>query len=214
MNEQYQQQYAQPPMQPQAPQQYAQPPMQPQAPQQYAQPPMPPQLKVIKPGKNAVYIGYVVSDPEIRTTQNGNEVCGVRLGLETGMVGADGKAQNEFIEITCWGSAAVYYSKLCKGDWIEVKGTAHNEPFTNNQGVTIDKWKLNGIIAPLPSHLALRIEKAFTRNTTAQVQQAQAPQQYAQPQPQPQPPMQTQAMPQSNLQGFVDIADEAGDLPF
>ena len=41
----------------------------------------------IRPNQNAVYVGYVVADPEMRYTQNGNEVCEVRVGLETGVVG-------------------------------------------------------------------------------------------------------------------------------
>jgi single stranded DNA-binding protein len=153
----------------------------------------------IRPNQNAVYVGYVVADPEMRYTQNGNEVCEVRVGLETGVVGEDGRSINEYISITMWGSAAMYYSFLQKGDWIEIKGEAKNEPYTNNQGEQVDKYKVTGIIAPLPSHIAFRIERQLLK----QIGGGQAPQQA----PQQQAPQQ-----QNIPTGFHPV--DTGDIPF
>ncbi len=157
-------------------------------------------LKKIKLNQNAMYIGMVMKDAELRQTSGGNDTCNINIGIDTQEKGEDGKSIFEFISVQLWGSAAVYYSNLKKLDMIELKGIVTEDKWTTQDGEERITYKLtSGLISPLPSHIAFRIQRKIEKQSQAYKPQAQP--QVAIPSPKAD-------------DKFAEVQDISDDFPF
>lgn len=74
-------------------------------------------------------IGNLVREPELRTTQNGNTVCGFTLAVYRD------KEHTDFINCVAWNKSAELMNTYCqKGDKIGVSGSIQVRNYDNQQG--------------------------------------------------------------------------------
>jgi single-strand DNA-binding protein len=70
-----------------------------------------------------IIVGRLVSDPELRKTENGTEVTNITLACPRSYKNADGEYDTDFIDCTLWRGVATNTTEYCrKGDIIGVKG--------------------------------------------------------------------------------------------
>lgn len=71
----------------------------------------------------AVLVGRLVRDPELRTTESGKKITTITLAIQRNFKNADGKYDVDFIDCVLWESVARSTSDYCsKGDIVGVKG--------------------------------------------------------------------------------------------
>lgn len=68
-------------------------------------------------------VGRLVSDPEIKETENGNKVTNITLAVPRNWKNMNGEYETDFIPVTLWKQIAETTTEYCKkGDLIGVKG--------------------------------------------------------------------------------------------
>lgn len=68
-------------------------------------------------------VGRLVSDPEIKETENGNKVTNITLAVPRNWKNMNGEYETDFIPVTLWKQLAESTTEYCrKGDIIGVKG--------------------------------------------------------------------------------------------
>ncbi|MBR3974382.1 MAG: single-stranded DNA-binding protein [Clostridia bacterium] len=100
-------------------------------------------------------IGRLVRDPEMRVTQNANEVVSFCIAVENGY--GDSK-RTAFINCVAWRKTAVFIEKyFCKGNMIAVQGILDTREYTEKNGykrtvteVTVDSASFCGGQTPKP----------------------------------------------------------------
>lgn len=111
---------------------------------------------------NMVYaIGRLVSDPEIKETENGRKVTNITLAVPRNYKNADGIYETDFIPVRLWKGIAEDTAEYChKGDLIGVRGRLESS-ITTDDGHTIDeKQKLElRVIAEKISFLSTKPNK-------------------------------------------------------
>lgn len=76
---------------------------------------------------NVIMTGYVSTQPELKHTQQGKEVCTFRLCVK------NIKRTYDFFTIVCWNNTAEYVTKnFSKGDGIEVLGRIQEKTWTDS----------------------------------------------------------------------------------
>lgn len=79
--------------------------------------------------------GRIVTDPELRTTQNGISFTTIRIAVERNHKNADGEKLTDFFTCTAWRSTAEFVEKYFhKGEQILVDGKLQNNEFTDRDG--------------------------------------------------------------------------------
>ena len=73
---------------------------------------------------NQIYLmGRLVSDPEIKETENEKKVCEITLAVPRSYKNADGIYETDFISVTLWAGIVEQVCKYChKGDLVGVRG--------------------------------------------------------------------------------------------
>lgn len=85
---------------------------------------------------NAVLMGRLTADPELRHTGNDIAVTSFTLAVDRNYSRAGTEKQTDFIDIVCWRQTAEFASKYFhKGQLVAVKGTIQTRSYTDNQGV-------------------------------------------------------------------------------
>lgn len=83
-------------------------------------------------------IGHVGSDPEIKTTSGGTEVCNLRLATTEKWTTKDGEKheETEWHKIVLWNQSASFAGKyVFKGSKIYIEGKVKTRKWTDSEGV-------------------------------------------------------------------------------
>lgn len=71
----------------------------------------------------AVLVGRIVQDPELRETENGNKIANVTLAVPRSFKNSNGEYETDFISCVLWKGVAENTAAYCqKGDLVGVKG--------------------------------------------------------------------------------------------
>lgn len=80
-------------------------------------------------------MGRLVADPELRTTQNGNNVCSFRIACDRNYVQQGQERQADFIDIVAWRGQAEFVSKhFQKGSMVAVTGSLQSRNYKDKNG--------------------------------------------------------------------------------
>ncbi len=79
----------------------------------------------------AVLVGRIVQDPELRETENGNKIANVTLAVPRSFKNASGEYETDFISCVLWKGVAESTVEYCKkGDLVGVKGRIQTRDVT------------------------------------------------------------------------------------
>jgi single-strand DNA-binding protein len=71
----------------------------------------------------AVLVGRIARDLEVRETENGAKVSNLTLAIPRSYKNADGVYETDFVDVTLWAGVAENTAEYCrKGDIVGVKG--------------------------------------------------------------------------------------------
>lgn len=84
---------------------------------------------------NAVLMGRLTRDPDLRTTQSGRNVCSFTIAVDRSFVRQGEERQADFIPCVAWGSTADFISRFFhKGSMIAVTGRIQTRSYDDNNG--------------------------------------------------------------------------------
>lgn len=150
-------------------------------------------------------MGRLVADPELRTTQQGTNVCTFRIACERSYTPKGQQRQADFVDIVAWGKTAEFICKFFqRGSMIAVDGSLQTRQYQDKQG---NKRTAVEVLANNISFAGAKTADkpavaSYEQQTRIHVQQAKA----AQNAPQP-------AYTQGSMDDFAVIND-TDDLPF
>lgn len=150
-------------------------------------------------------MGRLVADPELRTTQQGTNVCTFRIACERSYTPKGQQRQADFVDIVAWGKTAEFVCKFFqKGSMIAIDGSLQTRNYQDKNG---NNRTAVEVVANHISFAGAKTEDkptaaSYEQQTRNYVQQAKA----AQSAPQP-------AYTQGNMDDFAVIND-TDDLPF
>lgn len=80
-------------------------------------------------------MGRLVADPELRTTQQGTNVCTFRIACERSYTPKGQQRQTDFVDIVAWGKTAEFICKFFqKGSMIAIDGSIQTRQYQDKQG--------------------------------------------------------------------------------
>lgn len=80
-------------------------------------------------------MGRLVADPELRTTQQGTNVCTFRIACERSYAPKGQQRQADFVDIVAWGKTAEFICKFFqKGSMIAIDGSIQTRQYQDKQG--------------------------------------------------------------------------------
>lgn len=80
-------------------------------------------------------MGRLVADPELRTTQQGTNVCTFRIACERSYTPNGQQRQADFVDIVAWGKTAEFICKFFqKGSMIAIDGSIQTRQYQDKQG--------------------------------------------------------------------------------
>nr|DAL47250.1 MAG TPA_asm: Single strand binding protein [Caudoviricetes sp.] len=150
-------------------------------------------------------MGRLVADPELRTTQQGTNVCTFRIACERSYTPKGRQRQADFVDIVAWGKTAEFICKFFqKGSLIAVEGSLQTRNYQDKNGNnrTAVEVVANNISFAGAKAADKPAAASYEQQTTSHIQQAKA----AQNAPQP-------AYTQGSMDDFAAISD-TDDLPF
>ena len=150
-------------------------------------------------------MGRLVADPELRTTQQGTNVCAFRIACERSFAKQGEQRQADFIEIVAWRQQADFVCKYFqKGSMIAIDGSLQTRQYQDKQGNnrTAVEVVANNISFAGAKTAGKPSAASYEQQTRNHVQQANAAQSASQP-----------AYTQGSMDDFSEIPD-ADDLPF
>ena len=150
-------------------------------------------------------MGRLVADPELRTTQQGTNVCTFRIACERNFAKQGEQRQADFIDIVAWRQQAEFVSKYFqKGSMIAVEGSLQTRSYQDKNGNnrTAVEVVANNISFAGAKAADKPAAASYDQQTRISMQQASA----AQSAPQP-------AYTQGSTDDFAVIND-SDDLPF
>ena len=149
-------------------------------------------------------MGRLVADPELRTTQQGTNVCTFRIACERSYTQKGQQRQADFVDIVAWGKTAEFICKFFqKGSMIADDGSLQTRHYQGKDGS--NRTAVEVVASNISFAGAKAADKpaaaSYDQQTKNHVQQAKA----AQNAPQPAYP-----------QGMDDFAviNDTDDLPF
>ena len=84
---------------------------------------------------NAVIMGRLVADPELRTTGNGNSVTTFTVAVDRRFVRQGEERQTDFIDIVAWRQTAEFISKYFKkGSMVALEGSIQTRSWDDQDG--------------------------------------------------------------------------------
>ena len=150
-------------------------------------------------------MGRLVADPELRTTQQGTNVCTFRIACERSFAKQGEQRQADFIEIVAWRKQADFVCKYFqKGSMIAIDGSLQTRQYQDKQGN--NRTAVEVVASNISFAGAKTADKpsaaSYEQQTRSHVQQANAAQSASQP-----------AYTQGSMDDFSEISD-TDDLPF
>ena len=92
-------------------------------------------------------MGRLVADPELRTTQQGTNVCTFRIACERSYTPKGQQRQADFVDIVAWGKTAEFICKFFqKGSTIVIDGSLQTRART---AATARRWRFWQTISAL-----------------------------------------------------------------
>ena len=86
---------------------------------------------------NISLVGRITKDPELRTTQSGNQCVLFALAVDRGYKDANGEKITDFIPCIAWNTQATFIAKYVnKGNLLEVSGMLTTRKYQNDSGET------------------------------------------------------------------------------
>lgn len=150
-------------------------------------------------------MGRLVADPELRTTQQGTNVCTFRIACERSYTPKGQQRQADFVDIVAWGKTAEFICKFFqKGSMIAIDGSIQTRQYQDKQGNkrTAVEVVANNISFAGAKRQDSQSAPSYEQQTVSHVQQAKAAQNASQP-----------AYTQGSMDDFAVISDN-DDLPF
>lgn len=87
-------------------------------------------------------MGRLVADPELRTTQQGTNVCTFRIACERSYTPKGQQRQADFVDIVAWGKTAEFICKFFqKCSMIAIDGSIQTRNYQDKQGTSARRWK-------------------------------------------------------------------------
>ena len=84
---------------------------------------------------SVILMGRLTAEPEIKSTQNGIEVCNFSLAVDKNYQNKDGEKKANFIDCTAWRQTAVFINKYFhKGSMIAIVGELSTDKYTDKDG--------------------------------------------------------------------------------
>ena len=84
---------------------------------------------------NAVIMGRLTADPELRTTGNGIGVCGFTVAVDRNYRPEGEERQTDFINVVAWRKTADFVSRyFSKGQMIAVQGSIQTRNYEDRNG--------------------------------------------------------------------------------
>ena len=78
----------------------------------------------------AVLVGRIVADPELRETENGNKMTKITLAVPRSFKNSEGNYDTDFISCVLWQGVAENTVEYCrKGDLVGIKGHIQTRSF-------------------------------------------------------------------------------------
>ena len=80
-------------------------------------------------------MGRLVYDPELKTTQNGTNVCSFRIAVDRSFTKQGEERKADFIDVTAWRQTAEFVSKYFqKGSMIAIEGSLQTRQYQDKSG--------------------------------------------------------------------------------
>ncbi len=80
-------------------------------------------------------MGRLVADPELRTTQNGTNVCSFRIACDRNYTASGQERQADFIDVVAWRQSAEFITKYFqKGSMIAIDGSLQSRQYQDKNG--------------------------------------------------------------------------------
>ena len=152
-------------------------------------------------------MGRLVADPELRTTQQGTNVCTFRIACERSYTPKGQQRQADFVDIVAWGKTAEFICKFFqKGSMIAIDGSIQTRSYQDKQGSNRTKVEvLANNVSFCGSKAADKpAVRGFEQQTESYTSEAKTS--YSAPQA-------AQNFSQGSADDFAEITDD-GDLPF
>ena len=155
-------------------------------------------------------MGRLVYDPELKTAQNGTNVCSFRIAVDRSFARQGEERKADFIDVTAWRQTAEFVCKYFqKGSMIAVEGSLQTTSYQDKNGNNRTKVEVVASnVSFCGSKAAERaVVKDFDQQTANHVQEAKAAQSA---------PQKSQNVPEYS-QGSADdfsVIDDSEDLPF
>lgn len=84
---------------------------------------------------NAVILGRLVADPELRTTGSGLSVTSFRVAVDRSYQKAGTERQTDFLDVVAWRQTAEFVTRYFhKGSMIAVQGSIQTRNYEDRQG--------------------------------------------------------------------------------
>ncbi len=116
---------------------------------------------------NAVIMGRIVADPELRTTANGTPVTSFTVAVDRRFSKQGEERQADFIDIVAWRNTAEHVCKyFAKGSMIAIQGNIQTRMFEDKNG---NKRKAVEIVAENVSFCGSKSDNANTASAPATV---------------------------------------------
>ena len=155
-------------------------------------------------------MGRLVYDPELKTTQNGTNVCSFRIAVDRSFTRQGEERKADFIDVTAWRQTAEFVSKYFqKGSMIAIEGSLQTRQYQDKQGNNRTEVEV------LANHISFAGPKAaekpavrdFDQQTENHVREANAAHSA------PQKPQNVPEYSQGSADDF-SVIDDSEDLPF
>nr|DAG75192.1 MAG TPA: Single strand binding protein [Caudoviricetes sp.] len=151
-------------------------------------------------------MGRLVHDPELRTTQQGTNVCTFRIACERSYTPKGQQRQADFVDIVAWGKTAEFICKFFqKGSMIAVDGSLQTRQYQDKQGTkrTAVEVVANNISFAGAKAADKPAARDFDQQTQNYTHEAKTAQSTSQP-----------AYTQGSMDDFSVISEDTDDLPF
>lgn len=128
--------------------------------------------------------GRLVADPELRTTQQGTNVCTFRIACERSYTPKGQQRQADFVDIVAWGKTAEFICKFFrKGSMIAIEGSLQTRHYQGKDGSnrTAVEVVANNISFAGAKAADKPAAASYDQQTRNHVQQAKAAQNAPQP---------------------------------
>ena len=152
-------------------------------------------------------IGRLVYDPELKTTQNGVNVCSFRIAVDRSFTRQGEERKADFIDVTAWRKNAEFVSKYFqKGSLIAIEGSLQTRQYQDKNG---NNRTATEVIAAEVGFCGSKSAEnpataSYEKQTANNVREANAAHSA---------PQQPQSYAQGSTDDFAEISD-ADEIPF